>query len=256
MILSKWKKNDCVIYAAIAILCQWRSLLTSVVRAWTTRNCQTGSWTLVAVNALGLSEVNRWSVFVLVKSSLSWRRKMGDKEQNIFMAKLAEQAERYEGKGGGFRRHRWVISVTIAYESWSVVVLIRQKAALRAFYYQFDVSTVTGFLFHLEVSLPRYPLPDIFACWREMISSGFLFLANECLIHNMRAWSSIFVSHLLALVLLPRSLGRKATSLVIFFVLSYAKSVVYVCLLLFAQYLGFVGFLGENFVYGLFLTSC
>lgn len=142
------KKNYCVIYAAIAILCQWRSLLTSVVRAWTTRNCQTGSWTLVAVNALGLSEVNRWSVFVLVKSSLSWRRKMGDKEQNIFMAKLAEQAERYEGKGDGFRRHRWVISVTIAYESSSVVVSIRQKAALRAFYYQFDVSTVTvGFSF-------------------------------------------------------------------------------------------------------------
>ena len=112
------------------------------------------------------------------------------------------------------------------------------------------------FLFRLEVSLPRYPWPDIFACWREMISSGFLFLANECLIHNMHAWSSIFVSHLLALVLLPRSLGRKATSLVIFFVLSYAKSVVYVCLLLFAHYLGFVGFLGENFVYGLFLTSC
>lgn len=31
--------------------------------------------------------------------------------------------------------------------------------------------------------------------------------------------------------------------------------VIYVCLLLFAQYFGFVGFLEENLVYGLFLTS-
>ena len=165
---------------------QWQSLLTSVVRAWTIRNCQTGSWTPVTVNALGLSEVNRWSVFVLVKSSLSWRRKMGDKEQNIFMAKLAEQAERYEGKGDGFRRHQWVIPVTIAYESWSVVVSIRQKsgvARLLLSVQRFDRDR--WFLFHLEVSLPRYPWPDIFACWREMISSGFLFLANEGLIHNM-----------------------------------------------------------------------
>lgn len=143
------------IIACYTLLCnsnfcqwQWQSLLTSVVRAWTIRNCQTGSWTPVTVNALGLSEVNRWSVSVLVKSSLSWRRKMGDKEQNIFMAKLAEQAERYEGKGDGFRRHQWVIPVTIAYESWSVVVSIRQKAALHAFYYQFNVSIVTaGFCF-------------------------------------------------------------------------------------------------------------
>lgn len=40
---------------------------------------------------------------------------MGDKEQNIFMAKLAEQAERYEGKRDGFGRYRRVIPVTISY---------------------------------------------------------------------------------------------------------------------------------------------
>lgn len=52
------------------------------------------------VDALSLSEANR--CFVVLKSSLFQDSKMAEREHNVFMAKLAEQAERYEGKRRGF----------------------------------------------------------------------------------------------------------------------------------------------------------
>ena len=39
---------------------------------------------------------------MVLKSSLFQDSKMAEREHNVFMAKLAEQAERYEGKRRGF----------------------------------------------------------------------------------------------------------------------------------------------------------
>ena len=43
---------------------------------------------------------------------------MEGKEHNIFMAKLAEQAERYEGKWGLFWFYRLVIQARIVTSLW------------------------------------------------------------------------------------------------------------------------------------------